>query len=74
MNLENLKKKNIKNNATKSTRAERVKKFNKFKDVAHKCFGEPFTIVGICLKKCANRDKLCISCYKFSELKEIKCH
>jgi hypothetical protein len=57
---------------TKTTKAERRKKFNKFKDTAHKCFGEPFTVVGVCLKKCSNRKIKCNKCYKFSELKEIK--
>lgn len=72
MNLNDLKKQNIKKNACKSTKTERRKKLEKFQDTAHKCFGNPFTIVGVCLKKCSNRDIKCEGCYKFSELKEIK--
>ena len=72
MSLENLKKKNAKDNACKTTKEDRRKKFNKFKDVAHSCFGNPFTVVGVCLKKCVNRDKLCNECYRFSEFMEIK--
>ena len=41
MSLENLKKKNEKDNACKSTKAERYRKFNRFKDLLHKEFGPP---------------------------------
>jgi len=61
-----------KDNVCKTTRSERLAKFNRFKDTAHKCFGNPFTKVGICLKKCSNKDIKCNECYRFSELKEIK--
>jgi hypothetical protein len=54
----------------KTSRAERRKKFNRFKDTAHKCFGKPFTMVGICLRDCLNRDIKCNDCYRFSEFKE----
>ena len=30
------------------------------------------TNVGVCLKKCLNRDKACSNCFRFSELKEVK--
>ena len=29
-----------------------------------------FTNVGVCLKKCLNRDKECSNCFRFSKLKE----
>lgn len=72
MNLKDLKKQNEKKNATKSTKKERYKKFARFKNTAHKCFGDPFTIVGVCLRKCSNRDIKCNDCYRWSELEEIK--
>lgn len=42
---------------------------SRFKDTSHKCFGSPFTKVGVCLKQCENRDKKCDVCIRFSELK-----
>jgi len=72
MSIGDLKKRNIEKNACKTTKAQRRKKLDKFKDTAHKCFGNPFTVVGVCLKNCSNKNIKCEECYRFSELKEIK--
>lgn len=63
--------KNNKNNC-KTTKEQRRKKLDRFKDTAHKCFGSPFTSVGICLKKCKNKNICCNDCFRFSNFEEIK--
>jgi hypothetical protein len=30
-----------------------------------------FTSIGVCLKKCLNRDKQCSNCVRFSKLREV---
>ena len=52
----------------KRSRAERHKSFNRFKDTSNKCFGTPFSKVGVCLKfDCINRNYHCDSCIRFSD-------
>lgn len=70
--LKSLLKKNEKDNACKSTKAERRKKVMKFADLATKRLGKPTVTVGVCLKRCLNRDKKCDDCYRWSKLKEEK--
>ena len=36
-------------------------------------WGSATTIRGCCLKKCLNRDKKCITCFRFSAFIEDKC-
>uniref|UniRef100_A0A6H2A3X0 Uncharacterized protein n=1 Tax=viral metagenome TaxID=1070528 RepID=A0A6H2A3X0_9ZZZZ len=65
----------LKNNekyACKSTKKERRKKAMRFADLATKRLGKLTEPVGICLRKCLNRDKKCEECYRFSNLKELK--
>ena len=64
-------KKNEKENACKSTKKERRKKAMRFADLATKRLGKPMEMVGVCLRKCLNRNKKCDECYHFSCLKDV---